>query len=308
MSKSNLRTVPTITLRNGADVIADLESKHRAAEGGLATAKAALQAATAKYEAALGEGRDAAIAARQVRTDAEVDLDIARRAVETLARQVADAHEALRLAEIEHKRSEAERLRSVFEETARRGLGVMSVEGRAIIRAWAEAELAIQAARQAQGAGGPHIPSAEEFRSVPRGHRKEIRRTRVTRWLRPGTREPYPDAIEQMIVRKGDRGWLRNTSMTGGGQEITERGEFDRITYARPTSPIYMPLLIESLCVPALVGGQVPGWMPTEALDPRTILARLADLEHAPAPKEPEQETVDVFVHPVGAEPAEASD
>ena len=122
MSKPNPRTAAAITLRDGASAIADLETQHRMAERALSGAEGALQEASAKYDAALGEGREAALAARQVRTTAEVDLDIARRNVDTLGRKLADAHEALRLAGIEHKRTEAERLRSMFEEMVRQGL------------------------------------------------------------------------------------------------------------------------------------------------------------------------------------------
>lgn len=293
-----------ITLRNGAAIISDLESKHLAAERDYAAAGAALKMASAKYQAALGEGREAAITARRACTDAEVDLDIARSAVDMLARQVADAHEALRLAGIEYKRAEAERLRGLFEETARQQLPAMGVSGRAIARAWAMAELAIQEAREAQGARGPEIPSAEDFRSVPRGERKELRRVRITRWLRPGTSEPYPDELDRQIVRHGDEGFVRNSAMSGGGTTITGRGEFERITYARSTPPIDMAPLVESLSIPALVGGQAPGWLPSEHLDPHAVLARLADLERAPAPLEPEHETVDVFVGRVGTVPA----
>jgi len=174
----------------------------------------------------------------------------------------------------------------------------MSVESRAIARAWAEAELATREARQAQGADGPSIPSAEDFRSVPRTSRREVRRTRITRWLRPGTGdEPLPEELERRVIREGNTAWLQPTSRGDSPKELKARGVFDRITYVQATPPTYMPPLIESLSVPPLVGGQVPGWEPMGASDPHTVLARPADLERAPAPKEPKQETVDVFLH-----------
>ena len=307
MSNPHPRPPAAITRRAGAGAIADIETQHRMAESALSGAEGALQEASAKYDAALGEGREAALAARQVRTTAEVDLDIARRNVDTLGRKLADAHEALRLAGIEHKRTEAERLRSVFEETARQALARMSVDARVLLRAWAEAELATQAACEAQGRDGPPIPSAEDFRSVPRMHRREIGRTRITRWLRPGTNDAYGDEIDRTIIGRGATGWLRNEAMLNGGHEVSARGEFDRITYAEATAPIYMPLLAESLSIPALVGGQVPGWLPIDARDPRAVLAQLVELERAPASKAPQHETADVFVQLVGANPAAAS-
>ncbi|ACA21275.1 hypothetical protein M446_7057 (plasmid) [Methylobacterium sp. 4-46] len=309
MPKSNLQTAAVITLRSGADIISELEARHRAAERDLAGAETAVRDAGTRYEAALGEGREAALAARRVQDDAEVDRDIARRAVDVLSRQVADAREALRVTEIEHRRAEAERLRSVFEETARQQLAAMAVGARAIIRAWAEAELAIEAARQVQRADGPPIPSIEAFRSVPRQPRREVRRHRITKWLRPGTNDAFPDEFDQQIVRKGSTGWLRHAGMSGGGREIAERGEFDRITYAKEVPPIYVPPLVESLSIPALVGGEVPGWVPVEGLTPHGALARLADLERAPPRREPQHETVDVYICRVngGKEGADAA-
>ena len=243
-----------------------------------------------------------------MRTTAEVDLEIARRSAETLDRRIADAHEALRLAGIEHKRAEAERLRSVFEETARQALARMSVDARALIRAWAEAELAIRAARVIQGAGGPDIPGAEEFRSVHWGVDREVKRTRITRWLRPGTQEPFDDEVDREIVYRDGGGFLRNSYMSGGGRDIAERGIFERVTYEKATPAIFMPSLIESLCVPALVGGQAPGWSPVDDRgDPNDILARLAELEGPAAERKPELRIVDTFVHLVGAEAAAAS-
>jgi hypothetical protein len=281
--------------------------RHREAKRALAGAEHALQVASAEYDTALGEGREAALLARQARANAEVDLDIARRDAETLARQVADAHEALRLAAVEHKLSEAERLRDVFEKTAREGLARMSVDARAILRSWAEAELAIREARAAQGGGGPSIPDAEEFRCLRKGSDRVVKRERVTRWLRPGSTDPYPDEIDRRVVRNGNGGWLTNSGMSGGGQQLTARGVFERVTYAKAPASIYMPLLIESLCVPPLLGGQVPGWMPTDAhADPRTILARLVELEQVPAAAKPDLRTVEMFLHLEGAEPAES--
>lgn len=95
--------------------------------------------------------------------------------------------------------------------------------------------------------------------------------------------------------------------MSGGG-EIAERGVFDRVTYEKAASAIHMPKLIERLCVPALVGGQVPGWMSVEShVDPRKILARLAELACPSAELKGELQTVDTFVHLVGAEAAATS-
>lgn len=290
MSKS----APVITLRNGPTIISELEARHSEAEGTLTSAKAALQNANARYDAALGEGREAAISARRLCTDAEVDFDIARRSVDVLTAQVAAAREALHIANVEHKRAEAERLRGVFMETARQQLAAMGVGARTIIRSWAEAELAIQDARRAQGAGGPEIPSAESFRRVPRVERREINRTQVTLWMQSGSgNRPYHSQDE--VIREGGKGRLPSGS-------IVERGVFERITYADATPSINLPLLIESISIPALIGDQIPGWHPTEAAHPDTVLEWLADLERAPAPKALAGETVDVFVGRVGGE------
>lgn len=289
-------SIPAISLQNGADVIAALEQRHLNAKRALAVAEDAMQAASAAYDTALGESREAALAARRTCTDAEIDLDIARREADVVGHQVTEAHEALRLATIDFKLSEAERLRSVFEKTAREGLARMTLEAHAVLRAWAEAELAIREARAAHGGDEFSIPGAEAFRRVRRDN-QEIRRVRITRWLRPGTQEPYSDAIESEVIREGNKGFLHSSAAANGGRYLTERGEFDRITIEKAPPARLLPLLIESLCVPSLVEGQVPGWMPTDAYsDPRQILATLDSLNETPAKAKPDLRVIDVFV------------
>ena len=297
MSKIDTKTMPAVTLRNGASVISDLEKKHAAAERDLAGASAAMKEASAKYQAALGEGREAAIAARRVCTDAEVDVDIASRAVDTLARMVAEASEAFRLAEVEHKLAEAERLRAAFEETTRQQLALMGVGARAIIRAWATAEIAIGEARAALGEGGAEIPAAEDFRRVPRVDRSEVKREKIVRWLRKGL-EPLSDEIHKHITGSGKEGHLKFPNERSGSI-VTDRAQFERITYRKAEQSIYIAPLVATISIPAISGGLVPGWTPHEHMGPHAALALLEQLELAPVQKKPEFETVDVFEHRV---------
>ncbi|KQP81761.1 hypothetical protein ASF60_22290 [Methylobacterium sp. Leaf113] len=179
---------------------------------------------------------------------------------------------------------EAIRLTGAFEQAARTHLAVMSLSARAIVRAWAEAEIAIQAARCSGEPNAAELPSAEEFRAAPHLAREEISREVITRWRAPGG-QPLGDQDEDRVLYREGRWYLPLMGTDRPAMFLTERGQFERVTYAEYMQRAEAPLLIKSLSVPGILADDMPGWLPdriSTAACAAGVLARLDELMGAP--------------------------
>lgn len=287
MSKPNLRTPTAITLRDGAGLMADFEARYRQAERDHAAAVEALSAtenavshAAAAYDASLGQGREAALAARRAQADAEVDRDVARHTVDRLSGQLKAAREAAVHAEIEHLSNVARKSAAEFEAVTRRELKIMEATARRLVRLWANAHLA-QAAAIRAGANEFELPGIEDFRAVPRRPREVIETKRVTRWVHPYTCDGLSDEQTASVLAQGDTAYLR-----GGGEpmRLSHQAEFDRIVYVEREQGERLVSLVSALRVPGLMADEVPGWSAPDGMTAHAVIERLAALEQAPAP------------------------
>lgn len=197
--------------------------------------------------------------------------------------------------------AEAGRLRGVFEASVERELSAMAVSARAVVRAWAEAEIAIEAARRSQEPGAADLPSAESFRIRPHLPREEVSRERIVRWCSSG-RKPLDDETESQVVCHNGAWVVMRPGTSLPAMQLSNRAEFDRVTYLEVQERLDLPPLAEVLAIPAMVAGGNPGWEPTKHLDPHGVLAQLDRLEtgYAGHPAERGRTVEDAFRHHVG--------
>ena len=204
--------------------------------------------------------------------------------------------------------AEAERLRSLFQAAAERELPAMATAARLVLRAWAEAEMAIQAARQSGEPGASDLPSAEAFRVRPCLPREEVSRERIVRWLGSG-RQPLDDETDRQAMLH-DGSWVVMYPGTSLPRiYLGERAEFERVTYQEAQGRLDPPTLFGSLSVPAIVAGGNVGWEPTEHLGPADVLARLDKLDawYTPYPAARQRTVEHILLHRVGPPQAEAA-
>ena len=201
---------------------------------------------------------------------------------------------------------EAERLRGLFQATAERELATMATAARLILRSWAEAEIAIQAARQSGEPGAVGLPSAEAFRVRPNLPREEVLRERIVRWLGSG-HQPLDDETDRQAVQHGGSWVVMHLGTEVPRIHLGERAEFERVTYQEPQDRLDLPALFESLSVPPIVAGGNVGWEPTGYLSPADVLAQLDKLDagYTPYPAERQRTVEHVLLHRVAPPQAE---
>lgn len=194
--------------------------------------------------------------------------------------------------------AEAERLRNLFRIAAERELATMAASARTIVRAWAEAELAIEEARRSQEPGAANLSSAEAFRTRPYLSREEVSRERVERWCLNGNK-PLNDEMEARVVFQNNAWVAKPTADDPSHTFVSTRAAFERITYLEDQGQINAPLLAESLCVPSIVAGGNAGWEPVMHMGPAAVLELLNKLEagHTAHPTQRERTVEHVLMH-----------
>lgn len=264
-------------------------------------AQAEVDAARAAYEAAADGARvSEAVAARARIAEAETVADIAGRKVARLDAELqpllAGAADAAAAAEREQLRATAVQLQDEY----RRQFGVrmpaITSELRGLIRLWAEAEIA----REAAAAAGVRLWWADQFRDVEGTPRVEISRVVRDLWINGFGGLPYSDADQELI---------RIDPATGEGRlpgnnymhRTSRRRRYDEIAF-RPAVPGQLaPALFETLVLPCVTAGGPAGWSPLKGdTRPRAVLAALDALEaREAAPRsEPEVRTELVPIEP----------
>ena len=262
------------------DHLAKCEREHGAAVTALTNADAALVRATETYDTALGQGRDIALAARHAQSDAEVDRDIARHALDTAALRLEEARVAASEAETERLTEVARTRIREFEVAATRDLKSMAQTARRLARLYAEAEIARDNAVRG-GAKEASLPSVEEFRSVPGFPREVIETRRDTRWIHPFTIEPLND--EQMARVFGHAAGEAFLQGSAGPLRLSDKAVCDRTVVLPAQRARSVAGFLETLSVPGLMADEVAGWTPPENLSPNVVLAHLDRLEGAPS-------------------------
>ncbi|KQP81760.1 hypothetical protein ASF60_22285 [Methylobacterium sp. Leaf113] len=279
------------------------EREHGIAVTALAGAETAYARATEAYDAALGQGREDALAARRAQGDAEVDRDIARRSVETAAARLETARAAVAAAETERLSATALARSREFEIATTRDLKMMASLARNLARLYAAAEVARDEAIRG-GVKESDLPPVEAFRGVSGFPRQELESKRVERWIHPFTLNPLDDEETTRVrVMSGDA----YLTQSGDSIRLSRKAVFDRIVVLDEQRPRRFESFLTSLAVPGLMADDVAGWVPPESLYPYAVLARLTALEEAPAPDRADRRERQIVLRPVpDAEVADA--
>jgi len=273
------------TRRAGPRTSAHVAQDLAAAQQVLAAREADVRDAASAYEASLDLGREAALDARQRLNEAEVDRDVARRAAEKLEVEHDLAVEGERRAVLAGIIAEADAKIAAYRETVERLLPGMGQAARKIMREWAEAELANEAAERAmqaslkaegvQSAGRCRL-SVEAFRAWPGRPREVVGEPRDFELWTNARGEPPGDEWQAKIKLQADgTGVLQD----GGRNVFTHRRRYreENVIPAQPGKGI--ELLVKKLFVPGVTAADQPGWSPPSNLSPSKVLAHLDELE-----------------------------
>lgn len=260
-----------------ASVIA---SERDAAQRELGAREEGLREAAATYEASLDNGRTEALAAREQMQAAEVDRDIARRALARLDGEHAAAVEADRLEAIRMVVAEAGEASEAYEAAVRQMLPEMGRAARVLMRLWATAEIAHERAGTAIKSENteafPKPRGVEGFRTWP-GRPREVIGETVTRSLwTTSNGTPVADEFQAKIKEQPDG----SGRLFGGGLSYFDhRRTFRTETFLAAQDQVAVDPLVSALCVPGITGADNPGWKPLSSPNPRKVLAILDSFE-----------------------------
>lgn len=275
--------------RTAAVVAGDLT----VARDALAAREADVRDAASGYEAALDVSRDAALAARDRLTGAEVDRDIARRAVSRLDAEHAAAVDGERRAGVAHVVAEADAAVAAYRGALEDRLPELGRVARGLVRLWAEAELANAAAEEAlrndlkaKGINDPPRcrPPVEAFRNWP-GRQRELLEPPVERtlWTNAGG-IAVGDEFQGRIVGQPDgSGVLQDRSVR---TVFKHRRTFTTETFLPDQDGTVADPLVKMLNVPGVTALDRAGWEPVGYADAGLVLARLDELERPTPPAE----------------------
>ncbi|MFB9795055.1 hypothetical protein [Shinella granuli] len=298
----------------GKSSSADLAAAITKAQAELAAAEAAVADAEAQYDANLLTADKKSLRAfLDAKTEAGIDVDQARARIHRLERD----HEAAIEAEAESERQVAYDRAKELTAIARKKLGdyeraAMQIRG--VLRAIAEADVAVEAANENLPAGAARLGKAEDVRSSPNLYKEVTKEEIVELWAYIGDqRTPVEHQHRVRVEHVGKRirsrwseddfdegGWEKGYYTTDGGGtiEVVKRRFVKRTFLPDDTGHFAAPLHQKVELPPAIVGGPVffepgsyhaPGLLAKldQPLPPRRIRAeRKPEVEYVLAPKE----------------------
>jgi hypothetical protein len=298
----------------GKSSSADIAAAITKAQAELEAAEAAIAAAEAQYEAnLLTADKKTLRALLDAKTEANIDVDQARARIQRLTRD----HEAALESEAESERRVAYDRAKELTATARKKLGEYekaAMQIRDVLRAIAEADVAVDAANGNLPTGAARLEKAEDVRSAPNLYKEITKEEIVELWAGIGDQSrpvEHQHRVRVEHVGKRVRGrWSEDdfdeggyekgyyTTDGGGTIEVVKR-RFIKRTFLPDDTGHYAASLASAVSLPpAIVGGPVffepgsyhaPGLLAKldQPLPPRRIRAeRKPEIEYVLAPKE----------------------
>ncbi|MGU3449627.1 hypothetical protein [Methylobacterium sp. 391_Methyba4] len=256
-----------------------------AAQVTLAAREEDVQDAARGYEAALDLGRDEALAARERLSEAEVDRDIARRATTKLEAEHGLALEGERRAELAGVVGVADTAIAAYRDACERLLPEMGRMARQLVRAWAEAENANEAAEAAlqlklkaegvKNAARQRL-SVENFRIWP-GRPREVvgEPVEYELWVNADGEAPAEEWQNRIRLQPNGTGVLHHH----GPVVFTHRRRFREEPVIDAQSAKDVTALVRTLCVPGLTAFDKWGWEPVKFATASKVLKLLSELE-----------------------------
>ncbi|PWE52412.1 hypothetical protein DEM27_31185 [Metarhizobium album] len=298
----------------GKQSSSDIAAAITKAQAELEAAEAAVAAAEEQYDAHLLTADKKSLRGfLDAKTEAGIDVDQARARIQRLERD----HEAAVESEAESERQAAYDRAKELAATARKKLGDYEKAAMAIrdvLRAIAEADVAVEAANADLPDGAARIEKPEECRSSPNLYKKVLKEEVVELWAGIGDQSrPVEHQHRVRVEHVGKRvrsrwseedfdegGWEKGYYATDGGGtiEVVKR-RFIKRTYLPDDTGQYAVSLASAVSLPpAIVGGPVffepgsyhaPGLLAKldQPLPPCRIRAeRKPEIEYVLAPKE----------------------
>ncbi|MGE3364028.1 MAG: hypothetical protein AB7I34_11320 [Rhizobiaceae bacterium] len=259
-------------------------------------ADAAVATAKKNYEAALLTEAPAALRAL---LDEQVDQKIvADQARARAAKLEADLEKAL-AAEAEDGRAKRYAEAKALADTAREKLWQQypraAGEIRDILRAIAEADIAVAAVNNDLPAGAERLEKPEAGRSSPNEWKEELERDRIVLWAGEGNpSSPLQEALQGKVAlsehrRRGGpvEGYLKYDD--GGGLKCV-RGLFERVKFLPDRSGWTADSLANAISLPGLEAGDSDFWEPTSGGATFVLreLEKPVRKRPEPKPREPE--------------------
>jgi hypothetical protein len=256
----------------------------------LAGAEAEVVASKAAYEQALDAARlSEAVAAKARVLEAEVLVDIGRRLCARLEVELAEllqgAADVAAAAERAQLRDVAETAMADYARAFRTEMPALTAGLRGLIRKWAVAELA----REAAVTKGVSLPRVDGFRDVEGAPRVQVSRRVLDLWINEFGGQPFSDSDQKLIKTDSDgAGVLQGENHV---HRPTRKRRFDEVIF-RPGSPGKLaPALSEALVLPCLDAVSPAGWSPLKrGTRPQDVLAALDALEAQSSAPQPEPE------------------
>lgn len=247
------------------------ENDCKAAAEVYASAKAALAHAVQDYQNSLSQGREAALAARHVQSDAEVDCDIAKHCAEQAEERVRLAREAASAAENKRRCFEANAAINKYHATLEREIMAMTSSARLIMRQWAEANIARNAAVNA-GVLDDDLLSVDSIRNIDSLPKEILETKRVRRWINPWGGGPISEEDSKKVVISHGEAYL-------GQVRLREQAEFDLNVYLDYERGYRSGNIAEEISIPGLRANDIPGWVTPKFITPQSVIDQLDYLE-----------------------------
>jgi hypothetical protein len=271
-----------------SDTVTDLTAKLEQARQTAVVAAAAVEAAEAAYQAGLlTEAPTALRRLAEGKTDAGIRVDQAAAIIVSLEAKLAAAIGS----ETEARRREQYDSASALAETARKQLfadyPAAAEKIRAVLRAIAAADIAVEAANQDLPEGAAPIAKPENSRALPNFPQEMISEERVELWSGAGDTRPIPPEFQHTAQTNG----RDTTAQTGSGRIEVVKRTFDRTEYLPALFGRHSPALASAIELPGLSFGEGPYWTP--ASDPAAVLAQLDKPRRPPAVDGPRVPTVE---------------
>lgn len=269
----------------GKSSSADIATAITKAQAELAQAEAAVTAAETAYDAGLLELDKAALRKLlDAKVEAQIEIDQVRAKIAKLERQHAEAIDA----EAENVRQQQYDKAKELVEAARKKLPSYekaALQIREVLRAIAEADMAVELANESLPAGASRLDKAEDIRSTRQLYREDLKQEFVELWAGIGDqRTPIPDHLQRQVnpdarpragvASNGEVAFTGRVRTDGGGVLEVVKRRFIRTKYLPDRSGWHAPSLAASVELPPLDAGSSPFWSAV-SYPPHSVLAAL---------------------------------
>ncbi|MDX3976148.1 hypothetical protein [Shinella sp.] len=269
----------------GKSSSADIAAAITKAQAELEAAEAAVVAAKTAYDdGLLTSDKKTLRVLLDDATEAGIEIDQVRAKIAKLERQHAEAIEV----EAENVRQLQYEKAKDLVDAARKKLPSYekaAMQIRDVLRAIAEADMAVELANESLPDGAARLDKAEDIRSTRQLYREDIKQEFVELWAGIGDQStPIPDHLQHQVnpdarpragvATNGDIALTGRVRTDGGGVLEVVRRRFIRTKYLPDRAGWHSPSLSSTVELPSLAAGSSPLWSAVSH-PPHAVLAAL---------------------------------